>query len=319
MLPERNSAHVVEARKLLIGQFRGKPVIQAFLDAYVKRLQDVEDVLWDVVDKRILDNATAAQLETLGKLVGEIRRGRTDAQFRLGIRIRIRVNRSKGRITDVIDVAGLANAPGTPVVEELRYLNFHVETYEQIGEQYLADYLTDTRAASSYGCLVASDLPLSELLQFDDAEAPDATIETFGDIDRTGVLPEGASGCGKLAAACYGLPENRKGVVLIGNVPYPAPRIDCLDDDGVGGIIVHGAFFSEAISVEISGSPVSFTFVNDARILVAGTSLSAGGSAVGTENDIPLLVETSGALLEVTTPYGTGSYPYSDTAILMDP
>jgi len=202
---ERNDNHVEEARRLLIGQYRGKKNIQAFLASYVRPLQDVENVLWDIVDAFMLDNAVGAQLDTLGRLVGEQRRGRSNEEFRIGIRIKIRVNRSKGRIVDIIDVASLANAPRVPAVEEHRYLNFHVETYGQTGERFLADYLNKTRAASSYGCLVASNLSTGFLALFDDAANLDGDLETFADV----------SGEGRLACACYGLPAPRTGGALV--------------------------------------------------------------------------------------------------------
>lgn len=207
MLPEPNTKHVEDARKLLISQYQKKPVIQGFLDSYIRRLQDAEDVLWDIVDAFILDNATGAQLNVLGNLVLEPRRGRTDPEYRVSIRIKILVNRSRGRIEDIVAVAGLSNSPNTPVVEDHRYLNFHVEAYGQVGERFLAEHLTKARAAASYGCLVTSDYPLEYLAQFDDATDPDPSIETFSDI---------VSGEGKLACACYGLPSDLTGAVLTG-------------------------------------------------------------------------------------------------------
>lgn len=227
MLPEVDSKHVEEARKLLIAQFRGKRVIQGLLDSYIRRFQDLENVLWDVINKRILADATNAQLLKLGTLVGEIPSGRTDDQFRVGISIRIVVNRSQGRIIDVIKVAKIANAPNTPRIEEHRYLNWHVETFEQSGERYLVDYLSKARAASSYGCLVASDLPQTELLCFDDETDPDSSLQTFNDA---------VAGGGKLAASCYGIPQDLRGVTLQGAFGTPPGGMG----DGLLGDLVLG-------------------------------------------------------------------------------
>ncbi len=208
MLPERNDDHVVEARALLIEQFRKKPVIQAFLDAYIRPLQDVEDALWDVIDSRVLPDAVDAQLDSLGDLVKERRRGRTDAEYRVGIGIKIKVLRSKGRIRDIIEISQLANAPGTPNIENHRHLNFQVDVVEQIGERYLADYLSSARAAGSYGNLIASDLEYAELLAFDDENDPDGDLETFGDAQ---------SETGLLAASVYALPADWTSVTLSGD------------------------------------------------------------------------------------------------------
>jgi hypothetical protein len=199
MLPAKETAHVEKARGALIAQFKNRRVVQGFLDVFARRVQDIENVLWDVIDSRILDTATGAQLEDLGELVGELRLGRIDDDYRPAIRLRIRVNRSKGRIADIIDIAILADTIGTPRVTEYQFLGFEVEIYGQAGERYIAGLLSQARAASSYGLLTASALGLSDLLSFDDAVSPDASVETFSDF---------VSGLGRVCAAGYGMPTD---------------------------------------------------------------------------------------------------------------
>lgn len=204
-LPAVVTTHVEEARRLLITQFRGKPVIEGFLDTHVRRLQDIENYIWEMIDARILSTATNAQLDCFGVLVGEARRDRTDVDYRTAISLRILVNRSKGRIKDVLEVAMLAANPlAAPRVTEYRYLGFEVEIYEQLGERYIAELISDARAASSYGVLVASDLTWEELLVFDDDVTPIAGVETFSDY---------VSGTGQLAAAGYGMPSTFANIV----------------------------------------------------------------------------------------------------------
>lgn len=226
MLPTRNDSHVVEARKLLIEQFRNKRVIQGFLDTYIRPLQDVEDMLWDVIDARLLATAGDAQLDTLGALVKERRRGRSNDEYRIGIRIKIKVLRSKGRIQDIIEIAQLANSPHTPSAENHRHLNFQVDVTQQIGERYLADYLSAARSAGSYGNLIASDLTYAELLAFDDSNDLDTGLQTFGDAQ---------SNQGLLAASVYGLPPDFSGIVLEGDdLPDGTPpRIDWIELEGL--------------------------------------------------------------------------------------
>lgn len=182
MIPTKETKHVETARALLIEQFKNRAVLQGFLDCLSRRVQDVENVLWDVIDKRVLDTAVDAQLDTLGLLVGEKRLERTDAEYRGAIRLRICVNRSKGRIIDVIDVAKLGATVGLPRVTEYRFLGFEVELYEQVGERYISDLLDKTRAATSYGLVIATDLAWSQVLAFDDYVSPVAGVETFSDF-----------------------------------------------------------------------------------------------------------------------------------------
>lgn len=182
MLPVIETDHVGKGRALLIEQFKNRRVVQGYLDCLMRRAQDLENVFWDIINSRILDDATAAQLDSLGGLANEKRSGRNDDDFRAAIRLRIRVNRSKGRIADIIDVAMLADVAGTPRVTEYAFLGFEVEIYGQTGERYIAELLNKTRAATSYGILVASVSPVENVLRWDDAVAPVAGIETFGDV-----------------------------------------------------------------------------------------------------------------------------------------
>lgn len=208
-LPTKNENHLAEARALIIDQFKGRPRIDGVLRSWVGRVQELETAIFDVIDARILDTATNAQLESLGSLVGEKRLGRSDADFRQAIRLRIRVNRSKGRTVDVLDVATLAAAPERVTYEEYAQLQFSVEIYNRPGERYVAELLSKTRPATSNGILISSDLALSSLLAFDDAVSPIAGIETFSDA---------VSSTGKLAASGYGLPTDFSRVTLAGGL-----------------------------------------------------------------------------------------------------
>ena len=87
-----------EARKDL-------PNIEALVKVYLNRCQELEDVLWDIINSRYLANATNAQLDTLGAIVDEDRLGRSDTDYRLAIQVQIRVLRTHGRDLDLIAVA----------------------------------------------------------------------------------------------------------------------------------------------------------------------------------------------------------------------
>lgn len=165
MLPEKVTTHVAEAKALLISQFRGRPVIEGLLSSWVGPLQELENVLWDIIDKRILDDAVDAQLDTLGKLVGEKRAGRDNDRYRASIRVRIRVNRSKGRAEDILQVARLLDASATYL--EYRFLAWEVDI---LGTPYGGDFirlLAQAKAAASYGVLHTSTSPRSEIMRWD--------------------------------------------------------------------------------------------------------------------------------------------------------
>jgi len=89
----------------LTTKWRGKPLIAALLGAYLGRVQDAEDALWELFTLRFLDTAEGAQLDVWGRVVGEPRNGTTDAQYRLRIALRVLVNRSRGTWPELLVIA----------------------------------------------------------------------------------------------------------------------------------------------------------------------------------------------------------------------
>lgn len=99
---------------------------QALLLAYVNRLQELEDAGFAVLEPLsdpTLVAVTGDLLDKVGARVGEKRQGRSDTDYQAAIRIRIRVNRSRGKATDIIDVAVLAAVNSVP-----KYFEFNDHT-----------------------------------------------------------------------------------------------------------------------------------------------------------------------------------------------
>jgi len=157
MLPTKRTDHVENSRSLLIEQFKSRTVITGLSDVFARRAQDLENVLWDVIDKRLLDNAANAQLDALGRLVGEKRDGRADVSYKKGIRLRIRVNRSKGRSSDLVDVLLLWGQVFRYV--EYRFLAWSAEVEDEPDILYLHRLLTEAKAAASYGITRGTTIP----------------------------------------------------------------------------------------------------------------------------------------------------------------
>lgn len=106
--------HVEQGLNLLIDQYKGKPRLTGWLKAYLRQVQDLEDAAYDVLIKRLIYNAQDAQLDVIGKIVGELRDGRDGEAYRIGIYARVRINRSRGNVDDVLAVLALITT--TPVV-----------------------------------------------------------------------------------------------------------------------------------------------------------------------------------------------------------
>jgi hypothetical protein len=103
--------HVEQGLALLISQYRDKPRIAALLSSYLRRVQELEDAIFDVLVARLIDNAVGAQLAAIGRIVGQTNEGNWDDDtYRLFIKARIRANQSNGHGDDVIDVLNLVEA-----------------------------------------------------------------------------------------------------------------------------------------------------------------------------------------------------------------
>lgn len=165
MIPEQITNHEDEALELLTGAFKEKAVIEGLVKVHARRMQALEDVIYQVMNGFLLDNAVGVQLDALGSIVKEPRRGRIDARYRKAIRVRIRVNRSKGRTIDMVAVVKLLDPDGKFI--EYRYLNWLAEFY---GTEYGGDYVTllaQAKAQMSYGVVHVSSLPKSEIMRWD--------------------------------------------------------------------------------------------------------------------------------------------------------
>jgi hypothetical protein len=107
----KNETHVADGLLKFAAPFWGKPRWASLYKAFGLQIQELENVAWDVIESRMLSNANAARLKVLGALVGQHDPGLGIEVFRNLIRVRIRVNRSEGRLGDVIEVLQLLGIP----------------------------------------------------------------------------------------------------------------------------------------------------------------------------------------------------------------
>jgi hypothetical protein len=103
--------HVATAIDRLPLQFKGKPNIEALLRILVEPAQELEDVFWTLVYERTLEKAVELGLDSvidlIGKLVGEPRQGRTNADYARFIQARIATRRSNGLTEELITITRL--------------------------------------------------------------------------------------------------------------------------------------------------------------------------------------------------------------------
>lgn len=184
-----------QAVDLLIQQYKDKPVIEAIVRSYARRCQELEHAAWDVINSRLLGEvyvlfprnnprtceeiadtstaeegiikltATGVRLDLVGKIVGEARLGRSDADYEVGIKIRIAINRSNGRSDDLIEICALAGPLEKVTYSDGDLFSWQIEVYEFENVVYLAKGLGKAKAAGSKGNLIYSFAPVAQALR----------------------------------------------------------------------------------------------------------------------------------------------------------
>lgn len=148
MVPSRVSDHVEKGLALTLSQYRARPIFELWLVSYLRQVQCLEDAAYDVILSRFVDRAKNAQLDLIGKLVGEPRLGRTDDVYRVFVAARIRINRSSGRYRDLVDVYNIiCSAPKRMLDVPPANVALEVLDVPDIDPMLLLSMLRDTKAA----------------------------------------------------------------------------------------------------------------------------------------------------------------------------
>lgn len=108
MIPAPNLSHEVEARNLLTSMFRNRRVVVGLLSAHVRRLQAIELAMWTSILGRTL-SGVGWTLDTIGKIIGEPRGDRHDARYRVGLALRVLVNRSDSLLPSLLHIVDVAS------------------------------------------------------------------------------------------------------------------------------------------------------------------------------------------------------------------
>lgn len=98
------TGHAAIARSRLTDAGRRNAGLANLVDAVAEKVQDVEDALWELYAERWLDVAVGAQLDVLGRIVGQSRNGYGDSDYRAHITARIIANRSSGTAEELLSL-----------------------------------------------------------------------------------------------------------------------------------------------------------------------------------------------------------------------
>lgn len=117
--PDTASTATAESETFRLAQYiRGKPNMEAVLDAHGISAETMAEALTQLDTDRLTDNAFGAQLDLIGDIVGQAREGLSDADYRPRIQARILLNRCSGTAEELYTIFELIVPTGTTI--ELR-------------------------------------------------------------------------------------------------------------------------------------------------------------------------------------------------------
>lgn len=148
---------VKEGLGYLITQWKDKPNVVGLLTSFLENIQLIEDSYEQLNKERSLDTAVGYQLDVLGLLIGQERDGRTDADYRTALRLRIAINKSNGTEPSIVEALTIATGNSNVEVFDRYPAGVHVEvtdvtlellnTLAEVLEQIVAATISPTIAA----------------------------------------------------------------------------------------------------------------------------------------------------------------------------
>jgi hypothetical protein len=173
----------------LILYFQRRPRIVSLLAGLSRRVQTLEDLAWDLYTLGWdPDDLSGVHLDSLGRLVGEGRLGRTDAQYRPGLKARQLVNSSDGSQADLSRIVLTLLPSAVLSVTDFAPAAVIVEVLADFTDVRISDltrYLNQARAAGVRLGLVTADTT-DALIWAAAADAGSADLDHgWGDVAGT--------------------------------------------------------------------------------------------------------------------------------------
>jgi hypothetical protein len=128
-----STVHVLDHVETAVGRLTDvyrKPLISALLSAAIREVQKLEDTYWDLYTKRSPATGEGNVLDLLGRIVGQLREGRSDDEYRIWIAARILVNQSSGTRPQLIAIVRKLVGAGVDMRFEDEYpaaFTIHIE------------------------------------------------------------------------------------------------------------------------------------------------------------------------------------------------
>lgn len=163
----------------LIDYYENGETTYNFVKAFLEEVSDVYDLAESVLNSRDLNTATGKELDYIGLLVGELRQSRSDEDFRIGIKLRIAINTSKGTIEDIIRILELLLPDNKGI------------SLKRVGSAQLSLKLGVLPLSINLEAFLYSIIPAGvELVGISYDSLPLIFTERDGTVTDTGILPE---------------------------------------------------------------------------------------------------------------------------------
>lgn len=189
------TTHAAEARARLLGQFKGKTKIEGVVSAQAAQSQAEETVFFELLEERSLATGVGVQLDGIGEIVGEERKGKADALYRIYLQARILINRSSGTAPQINEIANLLiDAANNRAYSELYPAAFKivVDDIFPTDVDAIKEILGDARGGGIRGFLEYTEADDDDTFTFADGDViQDSVTQGFNAVAGTDFVTNG--------------------------------------------------------------------------------------------------------------------------------
>jgi len=94
--------HVTRGLSRLPEQFKDSENFKHLLQIFLEEIQEIEDTLEDIKFQRNIDNAEGVQLDGIGDILGKLREGLSDTDYRLALKVQQILNAGEGQYATIL-------------------------------------------------------------------------------------------------------------------------------------------------------------------------------------------------------------------------
>lgn len=178
--------HAGAAESRIAQQYKASTRLLGLIGAFTEQVQDIEDALYPMCLLKSIDDSVGAQLDLIGVILNQARGPAADAQYRLMLKAKAKVDHSSGTAEDLIAVFYTVEPAATITVQTagIAYVTVEISSALATWEAALyVQFLEKARAAGVSATLLWT-ADTNNLVLSDEADYPE-TSTTLGLGDAT--------------------------------------------------------------------------------------------------------------------------------------